>query len=172
MNLSNIKYFSTVNGTGVRTAVFVSGCEFNCPGCFNTVAKDFNYGEPLNDELLNKILESVEPEYISGLAILGGEPLNPRNQEGVYQIIEAFRKKFGDTKTIWLWTGYVFEKVPLTGVTFDIFKSIDVLIDGPFILEKRDPKLPYRGSSNQRVIDMRKSFGSACQKIVELSGIE
>lgn len=165
MNITNIKYFSTVNGTGVRTAVFVAGCNLHCDGCFNNGAWSFEAGKGLSLELIDKILDSIEPEYISGLSILGGEPLDPKNQSGVTKLIEKFRARFGNTKTIWLWTGYEYENVPLTEHIFYILDHVDVIVDGPFIAKKKDLNLPYRGSSNQRVIDATKStFG----KIVEL----
>ena len=157
MNITNIKYFSTVNGTGVRTAVFVSGCNLHCDGCFNTGAWSFSIGHELSSELIEKILDSIEPEYISGLSILGGEPLDPKNQSGVAQLIEKFRKRFGDSKTIWVWTGYEYDKIPLDTHTFYILNNIDVIVDGPFIAKKKDLNLPYRGSSNQRIIDAKKS---------------
>ena len=95
MNITNIKYFSTVNGNGVRTAVFVSGCNLHCEGCFNSGAWSFDTGHEMTAELIDKILDSIEPEYISGLSILGGEPLDPKNQYGVATLIEKFRKRFG-----------------------------------------------------------------------------
>lgn len=165
MNITNIKYFSTVNGTGVRTAVFVSGCNLHCEGCFNSGTWSFDIGHGLSLELIDKILDSIEPEYISGLSILGGEPLDPKNQSGVAKLIEKFRERFGDSKTIWLWTGYEYDKIPLDTHIFYILNNIDVIVDGPFIAKKKDLSLPYRGSSNQRIIDARKTtFG----KVVEL----
>ena len=146
MNITNIKYFSTVNGNGVRTAVFVSGCNLHCEGCFNSGAWSFDTGHEMTAELIDKILDSIEPEYISGLSILGGEPLDPKNQYGVATLIEKFRKRFGDSKTIWLWTGYEYDKIPLDTHIFYILKNIDVIVDGPFKISKKDVNLPYRGS--------------------------
>ena len=168
MNITNIKYFSTVNGTGIRTAVFVSGCNLHCDGCFNNGAWSFEAGKGLSLELIDKILDSIEPEYISGLSILGGEPLDPKNQSGVAKLIEKFRKRFADRKTIWLWTGYEYDAVPLDKHIFYILNNVDVIVDGPFIAKKKDLKLPYRGSSNQRIIDARKStFGNIVELDVE-----
>lgn len=168
MNITNIKYFSTVNGTGVRTAVFVAGCNLHCDGCFNNGAWSFEVGKGLSLELIDKILDSIEPEYISGLSILGGEPLDPKNQSGVAKLIRKFRQRFGDNKTIWLWTGYEYENVPLTEHIFYILEHVDVIVDGPFIARKKDLKLPYRGSSNQRIIDAKQStFGSIIELDVE-----
>ena len=166
MNITNIKYFSTVNGTGVRTAVFVSGCNLHCEGCFNSGAWSFNAGHELSLELINKILDSIEPEYISGLSILGGEPLDLKNQLGVARLIEEFRERFGNSKTIWLWTGYEYDNIPLGEDTFYIITNVDVIVDGPFIAEKKDLNLPYRGSSNQRIIDAKKTHSGG--HIVEL----
>ena len=168
MNITNIKYFSTVNGTGVRTAVFVSGCNLHCDGCFNNGAWSFEVGKGLSLDLIDKILDSIEPEYISGLSILGGEPLDPKNQSGVAKLIEKFRQRFGDRKTIWLWTGYEYDAVPLDKHIFYILNNVDVIVDGPFIAKKKDLKLPYRGSSNQRIINARKStFGNIVELDVE-----
>lgn len=166
MNITNIKYFSTVNGTGVRTAVFVSGCNLHCEGCFNSGAWSFNAGHELSLELINKILDSIEPEYISGLSILGGEPLDLKNQLGVAWLIEEFRERFGNSKTIWLWTGYEYDNIPLGEDTFYIISNVDVIVDGPFIAEKKDLNLPYRGSSNQRIIDAKKTHSNG--HIIEL----
>ena len=168
MNITNIKYFSTVNGTGVRTAVFVSGCNLHCDGCFNNGAWSFEVGKGLSLDLIDKILDSIEPEYISGLSILGGEPLDPKNQSGVAKLINKFRQRFGDRKTIWLWTGYEYDAVPLDKHIFYILNNVDVIVDGPFIAKKKDLKLPYRGSSNQRIINARKStFGNVVELDVE-----
>ena len=158
MNITNIKYFSTVNGTGVRTAVFVSGCNLHCDGCFNNGAWSFEAGKHLSTEFIDKILESIEPEYISGLSILGGEPMDPKNQPGVANLIKKFRDKFADKKDIWLWTGYEYDKIPFDGDTFYIISNVDVIVDGPFKASKKDLSLPYRGSSNQRIIDAKKSY--------------
>ena len=157
MNITNIKYFSTVNGNGVRTAVFVSGCNLHCEGCFNSAAWSFDTGHKMTNEIIDKILESIEPEYISGLSILGGEPMDPKNQPGVAILIKKFREKFGNKKDIWLWTGYEYDSIPFDGDTLYIISNIDVIVDGPFQASKKDLNLPYRGSSNQRIIDAKKS---------------
>ena len=158
MNITNIKYFSTVNGNGVRTAVFVSGCNLHCEGCFNSAAWSFDTGHKMTNEIIDKILESIEPEYISGLSILGGEPMDPKNQPGVAILIKKFRERFGNKKDIWLWTGYEYDSIPFDGDTLYIISNIDVIVDGPFIVSKKDLNLPYRGSSNQRIIDAKKSY--------------
>ena len=158
MNITNIKYFSTVNGNGVRTAVFVSGCNLHCEGCFNSAAWSFDTGHKMTNEIIDKILESIEPEYISGLSILGGEPMDPKNQPGVATLIKKFRERFGNKKDIWLWTGYEYDSIPFDGDTLYIISNVDVIVDGPFIAKKKDLNLPYRGSSNQRIIDAKKSY--------------
>ena len=156
MKLSNIKYFCTVNGDGFRTAVFVSGCNLHCKGCFNAKAWDFEYGFELTDEVIEKILTSIEPSYISGLSILGGEPMDVKNQEGVHRIIKAFRERFGDSKDVWMWSGYYINNIPQTEYTEDIIDSLDVLVDGPFEIDKADVKLVHKGSSNQNVHYLKK----------------
>lgn len=158
MNITNIKYFSTVNGNGVRTAVFVSGCNLHCEGCFNSAAWSFDTGHKMTNEIIDKILESIEPEYISGLSILGGEPMDPKNQPGVAILIKKFRERFGNKKDIWLWTGYEYDSIPFGGDTLYIISNVDVIVDGPFKASKKDINLPYRGSSNQRIIDAKKSY--------------
>ena len=174
MKLANIKYYSTVNAPGISTAVFVSGCyhKKHCPGCFNKIAWDGNYGHELTDELIDKIIEETKPDYIRSLSILGGEPLDAQNTEGVAKIIKRFREVYGNTKNIWVWTGYVmrdenaeeqqkdidFEYIPESESLDYILNNIDVLIDGPFVQCKYSIDLKYRGSSNQRVIDVQKTL--------------
>lgn len=148
MNISNIKYFCTTNGDGFRTAVFVSGCNQRCPGCFNQEAWSFKVGKPLED-YIDRILDSIDESYIDGLSILGGEPLDPNNQSGVSKLIRMFRNRFGNTKDIWLWTGYYLDKIPYTTDKDYILQHIDYIIDGPYIDQYYDINLRYRGSSNQ-----------------------
>lgn len=158
MKLSNIKYFCTTNGDGFRTVVFVSGCSLHCPGCFNKEAWDYNHGFELNDSVIEKILEKSEPEYISGLSILGGEPMDVKNQSGVLKIIREFRKKFGKSKNIWMWSGYQMgNNMPMTDCTEEILSEVDYIIDGPYKDECSDRNLKYRGSSNQRVLKKKES---------------
>ena len=153
MKLSNIKYYCTSNGDGFRTAVFVSGCSLHCPGCFNKIAWDYNHGFELTDAIIDKIVKSCEPEYINGLSILGGEPMDVKNQAGVNKIINAFRNKFGKNKTIWMWSGYhIGLDMPETNWSEMILKEVDYLIDGPYKEDCASLKLKYRGSSNQRVL--------------------
>lgn len=153
MNYNIIKQLDIVNGPGCRVSLFVQGCSFNCPGCFNTVAKDFDGGKPFTDQTLEHLLELAAPDHISGLSILGGEPLHPNNRSEVLRIAKEFKDRYPD-KTIWLWTGYLWEDVA------EVLMSsyIDVVVDGRFVEELKDLRLKYRGSSNQRVIDVHSSF--------------
>ena len=163
MNISTIKYFSTVNGDGFRTAVFVSGCRLHCKGCFNYEAWDFNHGVKLIDEIIDKILESIEPDYIKGLSILGGDPFEPENQQTVYELCKIAKACYRQ-KDIWAWTGFMWEDIQNS----HILDYVDVLVDGPFILEQKDLCLAYRGSRNQRVIDVKKS--RVANGVVQLEG--
>ena len=151
MKYSNIKYFSTINGSGVRTAVFVSGCDMNphCKGCFNQVAWDFNHGSDFTDEVIDKVLESITPAYNSGLSILGGEPLAEKNLDGVAHLIQRFREKFGNSKNIWLWSGYYVKDMPESKLK--VAKMCDYIVDGPFKNCLFNDKLRFKGSSNQTV---------------------
>lgn len=162
MNYGNIKYYDISNGDGVRTSLFVSGCNHHCKGCFNEVAWDFDYGFPYTTETTTEILDSLEPEYISGLSVLGGEPLDPRNVSTVANLIYLTKLKYPE-KTIWLYTGYTYEEIIQDLLFKDkysyitILSSIDVLVDGKFDESLKDISLKFRGSSNQRIIDIKKS---------------
>lgn len=152
MNYNTIKYLDIANGPGCRVSLFVQGCTFNCPGCFNTVAKDFDGGKPFTVQTIEQILERTKPDYISGLSILGGEPMHPRNRSVVLDLVSKFKAEY-PTKTVWIWTGYLWEEIAeeLLG------SGVDVIVDGRFIEELKDLRLQYRGSSNQRVIDVESS---------------
>jgi anaerobic ribonucleoside-triphosphate reductase activating protein len=155
MNYNIIKQLDIANGPGCRVSLFVQGCEFNCPGCFNDVAKDFESGTKFTEQTIEAIFALAEPDHISGLSILGGEPLHPRNREEVIRLARKFKEKYPD-KTVWLWTGYLLEEV------FEdlIDSGIDVVVDGRFIEAQKDLRLKYRGSSNQRVIDLKATIKS------------
>jgi len=162
MNYAKIDPMSIVDGTGCRVSLFVSGCEIHCDGCFNKIAWDFDYGKPFTEIEENEILEACDKEYISGLTILGGEPFSPQNQKVIVELIKKFKEKF-PKKTLWMYTGYVLDKDLLPGqrkyvegVTGLILDSIDVLVDGPFILAERNLSLKFRGSNNQRILDKEK----------------
>jgi len=153
MRYNTIRQLDIANGPGCRISIFVQGCTFNCPGCFNTVARDFEGGKEFTDQTMQLLLELAEPSHVSGLSILGGEPLHPRNREEVIRLARKFKEKYPD-KTVWLWTGYLIEDV------FEdlVDSEIDVVVDGRFVEELKDLRLKYRGSSNQRVIDLKETI--------------
>lgn len=162
MNYAKIDPMSIVDGTGCRVSLFVSGCRNHCPGCFNQDTWDFDFGKEFTEVEENEILEGCNKEYISGLTILGGEPLEPENQKVIVDLIKKFKEKF-PKKTLWMYTGYVLDKDLLPGqrkyvegVTGLILDSVDVLVDGPFILAERNLSLKFRGSNNQRILDKEK----------------
>lgn len=155
--IAKIEQHSFVDGEGVRVSLYVSGCPFQCQGCYNVAAQNFTYGEPFSETLLEEILSSCEPNYITGLSILGGEPFC--NVDITLKVAQAFRQKFGQRKTLWVWTGFLFEYLSsTTNKRFQLLSLIDVLVDGPFIQALYQPNLPYKGSLNQRVIDVQASL--------------
>ncbi len=162
MNYATIKYNDIANGEGVRTSLFVSGCTHRCKNCFNEAVWDFNYGELFSQKQIDDILKSIEPSYISGLTLLGGEPMERANQKGIINLIRQYKKTFPD-KTLWCYTGYTYEVDLFEGgrafgeYTKELLSYIDVLVDGKFIQELYDISLKFRGSSNQRLIDVKKS---------------
>ena len=158
MYYGNIKYYDISNGDGVRTSLFVSGCNHHCKGCFNEVAWDFDYGKEFSYNTLKEILDSLKPDYIAGLSILGGEPLDYKNINAVSTIVEVVRKSFPN-KSIWVYTGYTYEELLERNNLFTslILNKIAVLVDGKFIEELKDISLKFSGSSNQRIIDMNKT---------------
>lgn len=147
MRYNTIRQLDITNGPGCRVVLFVQGCSFNCPGCFNTVAKDFKGGKEFTEQTMELLLELAKPDYIRGISCLGGEPLHPRNREEVLKLTRKFKEVYPE-KDIWLWTGYLWEEIKdlLPG------SGIDVVVDGRFVEELKDLRLKYRGSSNQRVI--------------------
>ena len=163
MNYADIKNVDVANGPGTRVSLFVSGCSHRCKGCFNQCAWDFNYGEKFTEETMEKILNDLDKPYIKGLTLLGGEPLEYENQKGLLPLVKKVKEKFPE-KTIWCYTGFDFEK-DVSGrmmkewqETKELMKYVDVLVDGKFEETKKDLKLRFRGSSNQRIIDVPKSF--------------
>ena len=161
MNYGNIKKTDIADGVGVRVTLFVSGCRRHCKGCFNSDTWDFGYGEPFTEETEKELLDALAPSYINGLTLLGGEPMEPENQAALLPFVRRVRSHYPD-KSIWCYTGCTLEKdlVPggshFCGATEELLSLIDVLVDGEFIEEKKDLRLLFRGSSNQRVIDMKK----------------
>ena len=162
MNYSGIKSFSIENGTGVRVSLFVSGCRHHCKGCFNEATWDFLHGSPFTKEVENRILEALKPDYIAGITLLGGDPGEPENQEALLPMLRRIRQEFPQ-KTVWMYTGYVLEdfkvgKSAYCEATEEFLKSCDVVVDGPFIIEEKNLMLKFRGSKNQRIIDMKKTI--------------
>lgn len=165
MNYAEIKNCDIANGEGVRVSLFVSGCRRHCKGCFNQVAWDFSYGKPFDQEIQDNLLKMLSPDYIAGLTLLGGDPFEPENQRELYPFVKRVKEVF-PKKNIWCFTGYTFEKGTLkekevqTEVTEALLSLIDVLVDGRFEEEKKDIRLRFRGSSNQRIIDVKRSISS------------
>lgn len=155
MNYAAIKKTDIANGHGVRVSLFVSGCRRHCKGCFNSEAWDFGYGNPFGKSTMNEILEALDKEYIEGLSVLGGEPFEEENRETVYNIIRTVRERYPD-KSIWCYSGFMFEE--LIETSRNILELIDVLVDGAFVEEKKNLRLQFRGSENQRVLDVKKSL--------------
>ena len=162
MNYATIKNCDIANGPGVRVSLFVSGCTHRCPGCFNEVAWDFDYGQPFTEETVESILAMLRPSYIKGLTLLGGEPFEPRNQAAVVSLLRRIREELPE-KSIWAFSGFLFEKDMLSGRIGDVreyLSYLDVLVDGPFVQEKKNLNLRFRGSENQRIIDVKASLAS------------
>ena len=163
MNYASIKKYDVANGVGVRVSLFVSGCTHRCKGCFNAEAWDFGYGSPFTEETQEEILAASDKPYIAGLSLLGGEPFEPCNQRALLPLLAAYRKRFPD-KTVWCYTGYTFDRDLLAGgrahceATEEMLSRIDVLVDGEFVESLKDLKLRFRGSSNQRIIDVPRSL--------------
>ena len=153
MRYNTIRQLDIANGPGCRVSLFVQGCTFNCPGCFNTVARDFESGTEFTEQTVELLLELAKPDHISGLSILGGEPLHFRNSAEVLKLARRFKKAYPE-KTIWLWTGFSIEDV----LELLVDSGIDVVVDGLFKEELKDLGLKYCGSSNQRVIDLKETF--------------
>ena len=162
MNYATIKNCDIANGPGVRVSLFVSGCTHRCPGCFNEVAWDFNYGEPFTEQTIESILEMLRPSYIKGLTLLGGEPFEPQNQAAVVKLLRRIKEELPE-KSIWAFSGYLFEKDMLSGRIGDVseyLSYLDVLVDGPFVQAKKNLSLRFRGSENQRIIDVKASLAA------------
>ena len=175
MNYASIRTCDIANGEGVRVSLFVSGCTHRCKGCFNEDAQNFAYGKPFTREVEDRILEALAPDYIAGLTLLGGEPMEPDNQRALVGFLRRFRERFGASRTLWIYTGCVWELdlLPPSGdalgvevnsphkrwrteATDEILSMADVLVDGPYVEALKDVSLRFRGSSNQRIIDLKK----------------
>ena len=153
MRYNLIRKMDISNGPGVRVSIFMQGCHFHCKNCFNSETWDFEGGKEFTDDTINKVLDLSNKEHIIGLSILGGEPMHPVNIEGTTKLAKAFKEKYPN-KNIWVWSGFRYED--LKGK--DVFKYIDVLVDGQYVDELHNPTLKWRGSSNQRVIDIKETL--------------
>lgn len=164
MNCAKIRKFDVSNGPGVRTTLFVSGCTNNCEGCFNKELQDFNYGDKWTKEKEDEFLSFVKNENVVGVNILGGEPMDQVKDKDLHNLLKRIKEE--TNKSIWLWSGYIYEDIISNSNKNEILTYVDVLIDGRFQLDKRNISLKYRGSSNQRVIDIVKS--KKYNKVIEL----
>ena len=165
MHYNKIRKMDISNGPGVRVSVFFQGCDFHCKGCFNPDTWKFGCGKEFTDETINHILDLCDKEYIVGLSMLGGEPMHPTNIEGSTKLAKAFKEKYPE-KSLWSWTGFTYEEIKDN----EIFKYLDVLVDGQFKADLFNPTLRWKGSSNQRVIDIQKTRKN--NKIVEFKDEE
>ena len=154
MKYNKIRKMDISNGPGVRVSIFMQGCAFHCENCFNKETWDFNGGTDFTEETIKKVLDLCDKDYIVGLSILGGEPMHPNNIDGTTALAKAFKEKFPN-KNLWVWSGYLFDKDLKDK---EVLKYIDVLVDGQFINNLHNPTLKWKGSSNQRVIDVQKSL--------------
>ena len=163
MHYGNIKYYDIANGEGVRTSLFVSGCTHHCKNCFNPETWDFRYGNEFTSEVEEKIMQSLENDFIAGLTLLGGEPMEPANQKALLPFLKRVRERF-PRKTIWCYTGYLFDKELLSDSrarcpwTDELLQQIDIIVDGEFKNELKDITLRFKGSANQRIIDVQQSL--------------
>ena len=155
MRYNLIRKMDISNGPGVRVSIFMQGCAFHCKNCFNPETWDFNGGkEEFTDDTIKEVLDLCEPEHIKGLSILGGEPMHPNNIEGTTKLAKAFKERYPN-KTLWIWSGFLFDKDLKDK---EVLKYVDTLVDGQYVDELHDFKLKWRGSSNQRVIDVQESL--------------
>lgn len=163
MNYADIKQYDIANGPGIRVSLFVSGCTHACKGCFNYVAWDFNYGQKFGEEQIEHILKSLEPSYIKGFTVLGGEPMEYSNQEGILLLLKRVREVYPEL-SIWCYSGYLFDKDIVDRMckenpnTRELLSYIDMIVDGPFVEELKSLNLRFRGSSNQRIIKVKESL--------------
>ena len=158
MYVAEIKKFDIANGLGVRVSVFVSGCRHRCPGCFNEIAWEFDYGKEYTADIENEIIDALRPDYIEGLSLLGGEPFEPENQPALLGLLRRVRKEL-PAKNVWVYSGFTLEELlgesrARTEYTDEMLSLIDVLVDGRFIYADKDITLRFRGSRNQRILDI------------------
>ncbi len=176
MNYAAIKKVDIANGTGVRVSLFVSGCTHRCEGCFNAEAWDFDYGKPFTEETVAEIMTALKPSHIAGLTLLGGEPLEPCNQRELIKLLREFKSQYPQ-KNIWCFSGYTFETDILAKdgkahceVTDELVSMLDILVDGRFELDKKNLLLKFRGSENQRIIEVQESLRSGETVLSEMNG--
>ena len=163
MRYNKIRKMDIADGPGLRVSIFMQGCAFHCKNCFNPETHDFNSGIEFNDETINHVLELCKNENIKGLSILGGEPMHPINQEGTRKLAKAFKDAFPE-KDLWMWSGYSFERDLKND---EAMKYVDVLVDGQYVDSLRNPALKWKGSSNQRVINVQESLKQGDTVILE-----
>lgn len=165
MNYAAIKNNDIANGPGVRVSLFVSGCTHRCPGCFNSETWDFNYGKPFTQKTIDEIIAMLAPTHIKGITILGGEPFETENQPAVVELLRQVKKIYPQ-KSVWAFSGYLFDRDIMARrlgdwkITEELLRYLDVLVDGPFVKSQKDLTLRFRGSSNQRLIDVQASLSS------------
>lgn len=160
MRYNKIRKMDIADGPGVRVSIFMQGCSFNCKNCFNKDTHDFCGGKEFTDETIDRVLELCEKDHIEGLSILGGEPMHPKNIEGTTKLAKAFKEKFPN-KNLWAWSGFLFDQDLKDK---EVLNYLDTLVDGQYVDELRDPTLKWKGSSNQRVIDVQESL--KCNNVV------
>ena len=156
MRYNKIRKMDIADGPGIRVSIFTQGCAFHCKNCFNPETHDFRGGKEFTDDTLQQLLELCKPDYIKGLSVLGGEPMHPNNIEGTTKMIKAFKEAY-PTKDVWMWSGFSFDKDLKEK---EVMQYVDVLVDGQYVEEQHKPNLDYRGSENQRVIDVPQSLAS------------
>lgn len=166
MNYADIKKVDVANGPGVRVSLFVSGCTHHCKECFNPETWDFSFGDPFGEVQIQEILKLLDRSYIRGLSLLGGEPFEPQNQQAVLELVRRVRETLPQ-KDVWCYSGYLFEELAEGNVgehSRQLLEQLDILVDGPFVLEQKDLGLRFRGSANQRIIDVPQSLkaGKVC----------
>ena len=169
MNYADIKKVDVANGPGVRVSLFVSGCTHRCEECFNPEAWDFGYGAPFGEAEMEKILALLAPDHIRGLSLLGGEPFEPDNQAPVLELVRRVRERL-PSKSIWCYSGYLFQELAageVGGHSRSLLEGLDVLVDGPFVLAEKDLGLRFRGSANQRIIDVPASLAAGEVRLAE-----